>query len=347
MTTTASEATGEVVEGQAIRVQAGGGSGGPPVDMLAVLEQRNQLLGRVLSWAIQATHAEQWFDLGGKPWPSGPACETMARRCAVSITNISKIRRESADDKGPFYIWEVSGTASWPNGESIEVFGTCSSRDNFLGTETGAGRKVSEIDEGSIMKAAFTNMEINGITRFLGVRSLSWARLAELGLDREKMGKVGFNTGSQGGGQSASGSSMEIKFGKSKGKTLAQLSDEDLAWYTAAFERDATTTDAEKVKYKPNAEKQLAAAKAEAASRANAKSGTTPTNSAPASYWDRLLQLAQAQGFSVDKLKEVTKQILKKKPEDKVSPADLVEADFTGIADALAVLKAAKSSETF
>lgn len=339
------EVSGEVVNGTLMRVQPE-----PQVDLLAIIEKRNNLLERVLEYAIKATHTEQWFDLGGKPWPSGPACEAMARRCGVSITNISKMKRESSDDKGDFYIWEVTGTASLPSGyDSITCFGTCSSRDTFLGTDTRAGRKVSEIDEGSIMKAAYTNMEVNAITRLLGVRNLSWERLGKAGLNRDGMSKVEYDAGSKGGGQAkgAAAGDFEIKFGKSKGKMLSELPDEDLSWYTQAFERDATSTEPSKQQFKGNAEKQLAAAKAEQARRANLKAGTTATGSAPASHWDRLQQLATAQGFSVDKLKEVTKQILKKKPDDKVNPAELTDVDFAGIADALAVLKAAKSGETF
>jgi hypothetical protein len=67
-------------------------------DPLAIIEQRNKLLDRILEVAIRATHSGQWKDLGGNPWPEGPACEAMARRCAVSMTGISREKIQTSDD---------------------------------------------------------------------------------------------------------------------------------------------------------------------------------------------------------------------------------------------------------
>lgn len=333
--------TGEVIDGQLVRAPQ---QGSTPVDLLAIIEKRNQLLERVLQYAIQATHAEQWNDLGGKPWPTGPACEAMARRCGVSLTNVSQQKQLSSDDKGEFYIWVVRGTASLPSGyDSIEVFGTCSSRDSFLGTETTAGRAMSEIDEGNIMKAAYTNMEVNAITRLLGVRNLSWDRLGQVGLDRSKMGKVDYESGARGGGKRAEGGDIEIKWGNGKGKKLRELNDEDLAFYVSRWAEEIEKADPAKAKFKANTEKSLAAGKEEQAKRANAKAGTAaPGAQTSVTVWQRLQQLAAAQNLPIEKLKELIKQIVKK---EKVNPTELTEKDLTDIADAIALLK--KQEESF
>lgn len=326
--------TGEVVNGNGAHLvrlpQAGDGSG---VNLLKILEERAKLLERILDYAIAATHTEQWFDLGGKAWPSGPACESMARRCGVSITNVRNTKRQSSDDKGDFYIYVCEATASLPSGfDSIEAFGTCSSRDTFLGTETSAGRAMSEIDEGNIMKAAYTNMLVNAVTRLLGVRNLSWERLGGLGLDRSKMGAVKYNSGAKGGGQQAAGANIELKFGKAKGKTIGELTDAELVDYLAIFEKDLANP--EKEKYRSNTEKQIAAVKAVQASRANAKAGTETKAPENASPYERIKALFNAANYPPEKRLETVKRVTQTDSAEK-----LTEAHVKAIADALQVWK--------
>lgn len=325
--------TGEVVETSPVQSLVRVQNDVAP-DLLKMIENRGALLERILDYAIKSTHPEQWFDLGGKPWPSGSACESMARRCGVSIINVQKLKRQSSDDRGDFYIWECSATFVLPSGyDSIEAFGTCASRDNFLGTDTGAGRELSEIDEGNIMKASYTNMLVNGITRLLGVRNLSWQRLEQLGLSRGAMGKVEYKSGSKGGGQQAAGGDLEIKFGKGKGKKLSELDDADLAYYLGRFEADVT--DPEKAKFKTNAEKQVAAAKAEQARRANAKAGTEAKPTGPVTIWQRVQQLLGVAGIAPEKQGEWVKGVT-----GKTHPKELVEEDVAAVQTALAKEKA-------
>src|SRR5690349_20516017 len=74
----------------------------PEDEMLEALDKRNRLLEKILSYAISVTHKEQWTNLGGKPWPTGPACEAMARRCTVSWGNIESEKRSGEDEKGKY-----------------------------------------------------------------------------------------------------------------------------------------------------------------------------------------------------------------------------------------------------
>lgn len=244
------------------------------IDLLAVIERRNEMMSRILDYAIRATHPGQWVDQNGRPYPTAPAAEVMARRCAVSIKNVQTNKVPSSDDKGPFYMYVVTATSSLPGGyDSIEAMGTCSSRDTFLGTETKAGRQLSDIDEGNILKAAYSNMLVNAITRLLGVRNLSWERLAELGINQGLVAKVEYNSGAKGG---SADSAIVMKFGNGKGKTIPELNDEQLAWYKSAAEKDLANP--EKKKYEANTKRQLAAFDAEIAKRA---SGAAPATLTP------------------------------------------------------------------
>lgn len=42
---------------------------------LEQIEKREVTFRRILELAIKSTHKGQWVDLGGKPWPTGPAAE--------------------------------------------------------------------------------------------------------------------------------------------------------------------------------------------------------------------------------------------------------------------------------
>lgn len=214
------------------------------VDPLVIIEQRNELLGRLLNYAIQATHAGQWVDQQGKPYPTAAAAEVMARRCAVRIDGVQVNKSQSSDDKGQFYLYVATCTASLPGEyDSIQAIGTCSSRDQFLGTETQNGRVLSEIDEGNIMKAAYSNMVVNAVTRLLGVRNMTWEQLEKLGIAKDGAAHVEYQKGGRGGGGTGSTSDPQIKWGNGKGKRVSELEDKDLAFYLRKYEEDVLKED--------------------------------------------------------------------------------------------------------
>lgn len=282
------------------------------IDVLAVIERRNEMMTRILDYAIRATHPGQWCDLGGKPWPTAAACEVMARRCAVSIKNVQTNKVPSTDDKGPFYMYVVTATAQLPGGyDSLEAMGTCSSRDSFLGTETREGRPLSEIHEDDILKAAYSNMIVNAVTRLLGVRALSWDRLTQGGIEQSKTAKVDYQSGAKGGGNSADVALEPLKFGKSKGKKLSELQDSDLRWYADVFRKDIA--DPEKSKWKTRAEKMLAGAEAELAKRSNG-----PTQSDP---WTQIYRACQAAG--IKDIAAYSKKITGKEHSSKLTTDDV------------------------
>ncbi len=324
------------------------------VDPLAIIEQRNKLLDRILDAAIKSTHAGQWTNLGGKPWPTGPAAESMARRCAVSVTNMSREKLQSNDDKGPFYIWVYRATFALPGKyDLLEAEGTCSSRDTFLGTETQKGRELSECDEGSIMKAASTNCRVNGICQLLGVRNMTWERLEQLGIRQGEVAKVEYDHGAKGGGRKPT-DDVEIRFGKGKDKNLSELPDDDVRWYIAAWEKDLG--DESKAKYHANSRRSIEIGQKILAARLTAKAGQGQNagqgapqgqagnggqgapagTSSPATVWQRVLALPEAAGMKQAEIAKEVKAAVGK------SPADLAEADLAKIQAALGERKQAE-----
>lgn len=292
---------------------------------LELIEQRNKLVERVLALAIQATRPEHWFDQGGKPYLGGAGSEVVARRCGVRWENVRREKIHSSDDKGSYYLWLSKATFSLVGGvDSIEAEGTCSSRDQFLGTETSAGRELSEIDEGNILKAAHTNMVVRGVTSLLGLRGLSWEFLAGQGITPDGVSKVSYAAGAKGGGGIAK-SGFVFKFGKGKDKDVAEVGDKDLQWYLNVFAEDLKNP--EKEKYKSNTEKGIAAVTKEIERRKNPPK-------AP-SIWQRIQALATDYEFPRGEKDADLVALVKKATSDKAGK-DLTEDDFNLVEAALA-----------
>jgi hypothetical protein len=317
---------------------APGTQSGADVDLLQVIERRNKLLDKLLQYAISATHAGQWTDQDGKPYPTAAAAEVMARRCAVSIRNVAHTKTPSSDDKGPFYLYIVTCDASLPGDwDTIQAMGTCSSRDTFLGTETRAGRNLSDIDEGNILKAAYSNMMVNAVTRLLGVRNLTWEQLANVNIQREGAQKIERQSGRSGGGTTAHKDGVPVvPFGRSKGKPVTDIDDADLTYLLGRAKEDVAKNDP---KWGAKNKAWLDALEAEQARRANAKAGTTAPAAPQATPWSRMVAIAKTGGVSEADLKGIIKQAT-----GKASSHGLDDADVEKVAKAISE-RAKASSE--
>jgi hypothetical protein len=145
-------------------------------EMLEVAEKRLQSIKRVKEFALTLTSQQDWADLGGKPYLMAAGAEKVARVFGVNIKLKTPAYEKitGTDAKGAFYIYLFHGTASLAGGDKIDVIGTCSSRDKFFASKDGKLKPLSEIDEPNIMKKAYNNLMVNGITRLIGLRNMSW-----------------------------------------------------------------------------------------------------------------------------------------------------------------------------
>lgn len=311
----------------------GGGGGRPPDDLMAVLEARNRMMERVLSYAISATHPGQWQMLGDKPWPTGPACEAMARRCGVSWERPECEKRDTSDEAGPAYTWTYRARFFLPGGiDSIWAEGHCSSRDQFIGTgQDYETREFTEVEEGNIRQSAMTNMIVNGVTRLLGVRNLTRARLDELLGDgaTEQMGKVKYEAGAKGGGRGKLDDEKPIPFGRSKGKKVSEAADDDLAWLLGKMKEPASDP-----KYQASNDRWVKSIEAEQARRANAAAGTAggAAGEAKPSPWQRIRALDR-------QVPEEALKALVKEATQKANASQLTEDDVALVAKAIEAWK--------
>ena len=165
-------------------------------DLEAALKvaERNELLARkIKTLALKQTNPKDWADMDGKPYLQASGAEKIARLFGISwrICEGYPQRDDQKDDKGSYYVYTYKGEFEMC-GKTIEVIGTCSQRDKFFGRKGGELKNESEIDVTNIIRKAMTNMEVNGITRMLGIRNLTWEELAEAGLKQDQSAQVNY-----------------------------------------------------------------------------------------------------------------------------------------------------------
>lgn len=322
---------GEQQTGLATRGDERAALAGEWVDPLAIIEARNRLLDRILAVAVQATTPAHWVSFDGKPYPTAAGAEVIARRCAVSIREVKKERLNHADEKGAYYVWVYTCTASLPGGrDALEALGTCSSRDVFLGTETRAGRPLSEVDEGNIMKAAYSNMMTNAVMRLLGLRNLTWDQLEGAGIAKGEAAAVSHEKGSRGGSGRADFLDEPLRFGKEKGKAPRDLGAAELNWYIGVWEKDLA--DPEKAQYHARTKSNLEAVRAmlkakEGGAPAKAPAKAEAAQAAPqgGDAWETIKAKCAEAGLSADATKAFVKSVTGKANAKQLSAGDVAK----------------------
>lgn len=168
-------------------------------DIISSAERRVEKIKKIITLALKITNHQDWVDQQGKPYLQGSGAEKVARLFGLKIHSVKVEKKETSDEKGQFYYYLTTGVAEMKGGlDSLVAIGTCSSKDQFFAkTKDADGNPVwkplSEVDETNIMKSSYTNFLVNGITRLLGLRNLTYEQLQEAGIDISKLTKVEYN----------------------------------------------------------------------------------------------------------------------------------------------------------
>lgn len=196
-------------------------------DVLAIAEKRSTMLKRFIELSLKHTNKTDWVDQNGKPYLTASGAEKVARLFGVKIHSVNYRKVHSQDDRGDFYIYEYTGVAELPSKfDSIEAVGTCTSRDVFFAKKGQEWRKLSEIDESNIMKAAYSNLLVNVITRLLGIRNMTWEQVEAAGVfKRNDVQKVEYANGKTSGSYMISEAQGKRLYAKCK---AANVSGDDL-----------------------------------------------------------------------------------------------------------------------
>lgn len=168
-------------------------------DILSNAERRISQIDKIIDLSIKRTNENDWIDQSGKPYLLSSGAEKIARLFGISWKIIKNEKIISEDEKSKFYFYQCVGIFSFSNkNDMIDAIGTCSSKDVFFAKVNGEFKPLSEIDETNIMKSAYSNCIVNGITRLLGIRNLTWAQVK---IDRSKVATVTYANGGAGGGK--------------------------------------------------------------------------------------------------------------------------------------------------
>lgn len=127
------------------------------------------------------------------------ACEQILSWGGVSITDVEIKEKRYEDDKGVFYDFETWGTVQFKDGREMRLMGNCSTRSDFFGKKKDEYLPLSEVDIPSIKQASYTNLMNHAAIRFFGLKSITLDELKAAGMDIEKIEKVSFERGGQGG----------------------------------------------------------------------------------------------------------------------------------------------------
>lgn len=192
-------------------------------DIIAAAQRRIEKIDQIKTLALKSTNNYDWVDQDGKPYLLASGSEKIARLFGISWKILKREKIMTEDEKEKFYIYEYTGEFSMKN-DKLEAIGTCSQRDKFFAKVKGNLKPLSEIDETNIMKAAYSNMVSNGITRLLGIRNLTWDQLKQSGIDDKNITKISYAKGGEGGGLISQAQAKRFyAIAKGSGKTDEQI----------------------------------------------------------------------------------------------------------------------------
>lgn len=163
-------------------------------DILAAANRRIAQLDNIVKLSISRTNTNDWVDQSGKPYLTCSGAEKIARLFGVCWKDVKSDKIITSDEQGQYYFYEFSGVFTL-GADSITAVGTCSQKDQFFAKSGGQMKPLSEIDETNIRKAAYSNMVVNGVTRILGIRNLTWDEVKAGGIDPSKASKVTYDKG--------------------------------------------------------------------------------------------------------------------------------------------------------
>ena len=134
--------------------------------------------------SLKLMNKNDWVDQDGKPYPQSSGLEKVADAWGLSWGFLGNPQKVVETDR---YLIITSLYVESPWGRRIEVIGTRASDDPLYGKAGGVLRPLSEIDEGDIRKASYTNALARGISIMLGLRNMTWE---ELGVKADEVQKV-------------------------------------------------------------------------------------------------------------------------------------------------------------
>jgi hypothetical protein len=145
----------------------------------AAVESRIAFYKGCRDMSLRLTLPADWIDFAGKPYLQASGVERLKALWGIYIRNLriepalDEVRRRlRAGEHVSVQVLALAG--SRVTGEESEFVGGRSSDDAFFSEQPGG---LQSLDPADLVKAALSNLEVNAITRLLGLRGLTWADL--------------------------------------------------------------------------------------------------------------------------------------------------------------------------
>lgn len=167
---------------------------------LAEIEKNIEFFNKVKVLALKMTKPQDWVDMGG-PYLMDRGAENIAIAFGVDISDLQLKQDWAEDSRGRYYTFIASGKAYAKKlGRYVEDIGVCSQRDKFFGMVSGQLKEIQDVDMANIRRKAVTNLYSRLIKRVIGLMGVTWDDLGAAGITKDKLQKVEYRGGQQGGG---------------------------------------------------------------------------------------------------------------------------------------------------
>lgn len=160
-------------------------------------EKRIAAINKIKQIALRVTNPQDWVNQGGKPYLQSTGAEKVARMFGISWRIDEPLVETSQDGH---YQYTYKGIFSLKS-DTIEAIGVRGSKDDFFGVKyvrdsNGVSQKTTlpptEVDRSNVKKSAYTNCIVNGITRILGIRNLTWEDISAAKIDVSKIATISY-----------------------------------------------------------------------------------------------------------------------------------------------------------
>ena len=158
------------------------------------LEQVDKAMRMLRTYALKQTQEVDWVIYGDKPYLPSTAAERVANSLGI---NWEVTKKEKTVFEDGHYMWSFEGVFSIGIGNfsrKVSIIGTASTKKPFFSKAKGKEVPLNEIDERDVQMAAFSNFIMQGVSRLLGLRSVTIEELRNAGFEVEKIERVRFKT---------------------------------------------------------------------------------------------------------------------------------------------------------
>ena len=207
--------------------------------LLQKFKDRALFVQGVLKQVLASTKPHHWLARKSKSGETtfslmGPGAERIRTLAPIGFQNLAREKMMWQKEAGPGYTYIFQGEVFLgSNRHPLPVHGSCSSDDPFyavehvelpwneenpelrLALESGEGKlsndkktiyikrqiPSTEVTEEYVIQAARTALIVNGVTRVLGIRSMSGDELKEAGIDVSKIGGFEYGSGKEASGR--------------------------------------------------------------------------------------------------------------------------------------------------